>query len=85
MIYPRGHPYNSETRQGDYSWVERGGECVFNTELWLQHPDLDALTLIYHSGLNGKCDIRSMACKREKVDRSIKEYASHGASIDNKL
>lgn len=67
IIYPRGHPYNSETRQGDYSWVERGGECALNMGLWLQHPDLDALTLVYHNGLNGKCDIRSKACKREKV------------------
>jgi hypothetical protein len=67
IIYPRGHPYNPKTRRGDYSWVERGGECVLNMGLWLQHPDLDALTLTYHGGLNGKCDIRSEACKREKV------------------
>ncbi len=66
-VYPRGHPYSPETRQGDYSWVERGGECVLNMGLWLQHPDLDALTLIYHSGLDGKCDIRGKAFRREKV------------------
>jgi len=67
MIYPRGHPYSSETREEHYSWVERGGDCVLNMGLWLQNPDLDALTLVYHGGLNGKCDIRSDGCKREKV------------------
>ncbi len=66
-IYPRGHPYSSEARRGDYAWAERGGECVLNTGLWLQNPDLDALTLVYHSGLNGTCDIESTGCKREKV------------------
>jgi len=66
-VYPRGHPYSPETRQGDYTWAESGGECVLNMGLWLQHPDLDALTLLYHSGLDGTCDIRSKGCKREKV------------------
>ncbi len=67
IVYPRGHPYNSEARQRGYSWMESGGECVLNMGLWLQNPDLDALTLIYYSGLNGKCGIRSKASKREKV------------------
>ena len=66
-IYPRGHPYSSEARQADYSWVEGGGECILNMGLWLQHPDLDALTLLYHGGLDGRCGIRSRGCKREKV------------------
>jgi len=66
-IYPRGHPYSSEARKGNYSWAEIGGECVLNMGLWLQNPDLDALTLVYYSGLDGKCDIKSNGCKREKV------------------
>ena len=66
-IYPRGHPYSSEARQWDYSWAKTGGECVLNMGLWLQNPDLDALTLVYYSGLDGKCDIKSNGCKREKV------------------
>jgi hypothetical protein len=66
-IYPRGHPYSSEARQGNYSWVDGGERCALNMGLWLQNPDLDALTLVYHSGLDGKYDVRSQDCKREKV------------------
>ncbi|UCC33242.1 MAG: hypothetical protein JSW53_05600, partial [Candidatus Bathyarchaeota archaeon] len=66
-IYPRGHPYSCETRQRDYSWMETGGKCVLNMGLWLQQPDLDAPTLLYHSGLDGRCNIIGKACKRGKV------------------
>ena len=65
--YPRGHPYDPETRQEHYFWTEEGGECVLNMGLWLGHPDLGALTLTYHGGLDGKCIIKSKTCRREKV------------------
>jgi hypothetical protein len=73
-IYPRGHPYSPETRQRDYSWVENGGECVLNMGLWLHDPDLDALTLLYHGGLDGTCDVKSKGCKRKKVTVEVGTY-----------
>ncbi len=66
-VYPRGHPYEPSTREENYSWVRKGGKCVLNMGLWLLHPDLDALTIVYHSGLDGTCGIRSKECGREKV------------------
>jgi hypothetical protein len=35
--------------------------------LWTGHPDLDAITILYHSGLDGKCSINGKYLKREKV------------------
>jgi hypothetical protein len=35
--------------------------------LWSGEPDLDALTLIYHNGLNGTCSLKSCGLKKEKV------------------
>lgn len=66
-IYPRGHPYSAEARKENYSWKEKGSECVLNMGLWLRRPDLGALTIVHHGGLDGKCCIKSTACKREKV------------------
>lgn len=66
-IFPRGHPYDSACRNGDYMWVNDGGKCILNMGLWSGHPDLDALTILYHGGLDGKCPIESMGHKRDKV------------------
>jgi len=66
-VYPRGHPYSQETRHEDYSWTEKRDKCVLNMGLWLRCPDLDALTIVHYGGLDGKCGIKSIACKREKV------------------
>ncbi len=65
--YPRGHPYDRETRRNAYSWSVYGSECALNMGLWLNCPDFDALTIAHYGGLDGKCDIASKACKREKV------------------
>jgi hypothetical protein len=35
--------------------------------LWIGHPDLDALTILYNGGLDGKCSIKSVGLKRDKV------------------
>ncbi|MEM1566385.1 MAG: alpha-1 4-glucan-protein synthase [Candidatus Bathyarchaeia archaeon] len=66
-IFPRGHPYNSECRNENYAWINEGGKCVLNMGLWSGHPDLDALTILYYGGLDGKCSIESMGHKRDKV------------------
>ncbi len=66
-IFPRGHPYSPEARTENYAWEDCGGACVLNMGLWTGHPDLDALTILYHGGLDGKCNINSKALKREKV------------------
>lgn len=66
-LFPRGHPYSQETRLEDYIWKDNGGRCVLNMGLWTGHPDLDAVTILYHGGLNGRCHINSKNLKREKV------------------
>ena len=67
-VFPRGHPYLQEARIEDYLWEEDyNGECVLNMGLWTGHPDLDALTILYHGGLNGRCNIDSKGLKKEKV------------------
>lgn len=66
-IFPRGHPYQKETRIENYIWVNKGDKCVLNMGLWTGHPDLDALTVLYHGGLDGRCSIESKKCKRRKV------------------
>lgn len=65
--FPRGHPYSPETRIEDYIWTNKGGKCVLNMGHWLGDPDFDALTILYHSGINGKCEIKSMGIKKKKV------------------
>ena len=67
-MFPRGHPYASETRIESYSWRElENKKCVLNMGLWLGHPDLDALTILYNGGLDGKCGIKSVGLKRDKI------------------
>jgi hypothetical protein len=67
LIFPRGHPYSPQTRLMNYIWTNNGGMCVLNMGLWSGHPDLDALTILYHDGLNGRCNIKSVSLKRRKV------------------
>ncbi|MEM3700060.1 MAG: hypothetical protein QXL57_04235 [Candidatus Bathyarchaeia archaeon] len=66
-IFPRGHPYTSPCRDEDYVWLDEGGKCVLNMGLWSGQPDLDALTILYHGGLDGRCKIESKGCKKEKI------------------
>lgn len=66
-IFPRGHPYDPTCRSEDYAWTDDGGSCVVNMGLWKGQPDLDALTILYHGGLDGKCTIESRGHKREKI------------------
>lgn len=66
-IFPRGHPFALETRKENYEWTDLGGRCVLNMGLWTGNLDLDALTILYYGGLNGKCDVTSDSCKRPKV------------------
>lgn len=65
--FPRGHPYAVETRVEDYRWHKRGGRCVLNMGHWLGNPDLDALTILYNGGLDGRCDVIGKGIKKEKV------------------
>lgn len=65
--FPRGHPYSSECRDENYEWMAEGGKCVLNMGLWSGAPDFDALTIIYHGGLNGVCKIEGENINREKI------------------
>jgi hypothetical protein len=48
-------------------WRSGGEKCVLNMGLWVGHPDLDALTILYNGGLDGKGSVKSIGLKREKV------------------
>ena len=68
IVFPRGHPYAPETRVENYTWERtNNGRCVLNMGLWVGHPDLDALTILYNGGLDGRSCIESIGLKREKV------------------
>ncbi|MCS7097520.1 MAG: hypothetical protein NZ922_00840 [Candidatus Methanomethyliaceae archaeon] len=66
-LFPRGHPYAPETRLEEYSWINKGGKTVLNMGHWIGDPDLDALTILYYGGFNGKCDIKGRGIRKEKV------------------
>jgi hypothetical protein len=66
-IFPRGHPYNPTCRGENYAWAPEGRKCVLNMGLWSGQPDLDALTILYLGGLDGRCKMESKGCKKEKI------------------
>jgi len=66
-FFPRGHPYSLETRVENYNWHKTGGTCILNMGHWIGNPDLDALTILYHGGLDGRCYIKGTTLKRDKV------------------
>lgn len=66
-LFPRGHPYAPETRIEEYYWVNKGGKAVLNMGHWIGDPDLDALTILYYGGFNGKCNIKGKGIKKDKV------------------
>jgi hypothetical protein len=66
-IFPRGHPYSPQARLMDYTFTVGDEECILNMGLWLGHPDLDALTILYHRGLNGRCHLKGIGLRRRKV------------------
>jgi hypothetical protein len=68
IVFPRGHPYAPETRIERYNWKKTNNrKCILNMGLWVGHPDLDALTILYNGGLDGRCSIKSIGLKRDKV------------------
>jgi hypothetical protein len=68
MVFPRGHPYAPETRVENYTWKKTNNEkCVLNMGLWAGHPDLDALTILYNGGLDGRSGIKSVGLRRDRV------------------
>jgi len=66
-LFPRGHPYSKECRQTNYLLENRGSECVLNMGLWGGNLDLDALTILYHQGLHGTCEIEGTGVRRRKL------------------
>jgi len=68
VVFPRGHPYAPEARIERYTWKKTNNrKCILNMGLWAGHPDLDALTIFYNGGLDGRCSIKSTSLKRDKV------------------
>ena len=73
-FFPRGHPYEPATRAEDYAWTKAGGECVLNMGHWIGNPDFDALTILYHGGMDGRCSVKGVELKKEKVIVGAKTY-----------
>ncbi len=67
MLYPRGHPYGQRGENEHFAWISSGDKCDLNMGLWIGCPDLDALTILYHGGMNGQCNISSTGSKRDKI------------------
>ncbi|MDT7888663.1 MAG: hypothetical protein RQ885_06770 [Desulfurococcales archaeon] len=66
-LFPRGHPYDPLTRIRGYRFRSFDGECVLNMGLWTGHPDLDALTILYLGGLDGKARVSSISIAEKRV------------------
>lgn len=67
FIFPRGHPYDIVTRSRDYKLTAGSPDCVLNMGVWSGYPDLDALTLLYNGGLDGRCNIKTTTYIEEKL------------------
>ncbi|PWV36997.1 MAG: hypothetical protein DJ555_04440 [Desulfurococcaceae archaeon] len=66
-LFPRGHPYDPSTRVRDYRYSVQDAECVLNMGLWTGHPDLDALTVLYLGGMDGRAPVESVGIKDERI------------------
>lgn len=44
QVYPRGFPYHKRHQQAEVTFVQESGMVRLNAGLWLQEPDLDAIT-----------------------------------------
>jgi len=66
-LFPRGHPYSPSARTGEYTWSESGGSCGLNMGHWVGGPDFDAMTILYHGGMDGRCGISGISMNEEKV------------------
>jgi hypothetical protein len=73
-FFPRGHPYDSATRTEEYQWKDAGGECILNMGHWLGNPDFDAMTILYHGGMDGRCGVKGTELKKEKVIVDYRTY-----------
>jgi len=49
------------------TWELNNEKGVLNMGLWIENPDLDVVTILYHEGLDGRCRINIKDLKREKV------------------
>jgi len=67
QLYPRGYPYGIRRNKVEYTWRMEGGECSLNMGLWIGCLDLDALTLILYSALDGRFYVKNGGLKRRKV------------------
>jgi hypothetical protein len=53
-LYPRGYPYDPETRVVGGVATYSSEPCVLNMGLWSGQPDLDAVTILSLGGLRGR-------------------------------
>ncbi|MFX1521397.1 MAG: hypothetical protein ACFFCD_15925, partial [Promethearchaeota archaeon] len=67
-LYPRGYPYDQDARENFSYYEERiDGKIVLNQGLWINDPDLDAVTILAQGGLNGKPRSKSIRLKDQNT------------------
>jgi hypothetical protein len=87
-LYPRGHPYDPSTRVRNYRYRDAEGSCVLNMGLWTGHPDLDALTILYLGGIDGRAPVSSIGVREKRVIPEAGNYfsvCSMNTSFSNKI
>ncbi len=67
-LFPRGYPYGQDTRENFSYYTESiDGKIVLNQGLWINDPDLDAVTILVQGGLNGKPRSKSLRLKDQNT------------------
>lgn len=73
-LFPRGHPYDPATRARGYSFEDFEGPCVLNMGLWTEIPDLDAVTILYLGGLDGRPPVRTTGIRGRRISPARGSY-----------
>jgi hypothetical protein len=66
-LFPRGHPFATDARETGYKFEAKETECVLNMGLWSGCLDLDALTILYHSSLDGRGSNCAATLREKKI------------------
>jgi hypothetical protein len=65
--FPRGHPYDSAVRSPRYRVGSVTRQSVLHMGLWTGYPDLDAVTILYNGGLDGRGLIESKGVREPSI------------------
>jgi len=66
-IFPRGYPYDPETRVAGKVKYSSTNQCVLNMGMWRGQPDLDAVTILSLGGLKGLAGYSGFLVEKKRV------------------